>query len=71
MWWMSCQPAWRQNKGWPLPRDIPSTTNWGIKASARGQNGIFLVVMLTAWWASSIKSEKDWAGFDQAVEDVW
>ena len=70
-WWTSCQPAWRQNKGWPLPRDILSTTNWGIKAGARGQNGIFLIVMSTAWWASSIKSEKDWARFDQTVEDVW
>ena len=68
-WWTPCQPAWRQNKGWPLLRDILSTTNWGIKAGACGQNSIFLV-MSTAWWASSIKSKKDWAWFDKAVEDV-
>jgi len=69
-WWTSCQPAWRQDKGWPLPRDGPSVANWGIKAGARGQNGLFLVVISTAWWASSIRSEKDWAEFDEAVEDI-
>ena len=70
-WWTSCQLAWCQNKGWPLLMDILSYTNWGIKASACGQNGLFLIIMLTAWWASSIKSKKDWARFDEAVEDIW
>jgi len=67
-WWASCQPAWRQNKGWPLPRDGSAT--WGAKSWARGHNGLFLVVMSTAWWASSIQSAKDWVEFDEAVEDV-
>jgi hypothetical protein len=68
-WWTSCQPAWRREKGWPLPRDNDGTTNW-IKVGVRGQNGLFLVVMSTAWWAYSIRSEKEWAGFDEAVDDV-
>jgi len=69
-WWTSCQPAWRQIDKWPLPRDNPSSAGWGIKGCARGQNGLFLVVMSTAWWASSIKSEGDWTVFDEAVDDI-
>lgn len=69
-WWASCQPAWRQNKGWPLPRDDEKAAAWGIKAGPRGHNGLFLVVMSTTWWASSIQSTKDWTGFDEAVEDI-
>jgi hypothetical protein len=26
--------------------------------------------MSTTWWAASIKSEKDWAEFDEAVDDI-
>ena len=68
-WWTLCQPAWRQGKGWPLPKDNQTATNW-CKFAYRGQNGLFLVVMSTTWWASSIQSAKDWAGFDEAVEDI-
>jgi len=69
-WWISCQPAWRRREGLPLPRDGQDVTNWGIKAGARGQNGLFLVILSTAWWASSIQSEDDWVHFDEAVEDI-
>ena len=69
-WWASCQPAWRQNKGWPLPRDDSSGGNWSLKTGARGQNGLFLVVISTTWWASSIQSEADWISFDEAVDDI-
>jgi hypothetical protein len=69
LWWTSCQPAWRRSKGWPLPREDEGTTNW-VKVGIRGQNGLFLVVMSTTWWAYSIKSEEEWREFDEAVEDV-
>jgi len=69
-WWTSCQPAWRQRSGWPLPRDVENIANWGIKAGARGQNGLFLVVISNVWRASSIQSEDDWAKFNEAVEDI-
>ena len=69
-WWTQCQPAWRQSNEWPLPRDIPSSAKWGIKGGARGQNGLFLVVISTAWWASSIQSEEAWVVFDEAVDDI-
>jgi len=68
-WWTSCQPAWRRGKGWPLPREDEGTTNW-VKVGARGQNGLFLIVLSTAWWAYSIRSEKEWAEFDEAVDDL-
>src|ERR1700743_188298 len=68
-WWTSCQPAWRRGKGWPLPRENEGTTNW-VRVGARGQNGLFLVVLSTAWWAYSVRSEKEWAEFDEAGEDV-
>lgn len=68
-WWTSFQPTWRQGKGWPLPRGDTDTTNWA-KVCVRGRNGLFLVVMSTTWWAASIKSEKDWGDFDEAVADV-
>ena len=68
-WWTLCQPAWRQDSGWPLPRDSVGTTNWA-KACAQGQNGLFLIIMSTTWWAASIMSEQDWAEFDKAVDDI-
>jgi hypothetical protein len=68
-WWTSCQPPWRREKGWPLPRDSEGTTNW-VKIGARGQNGLFLVVVSTAWWAFSIRSEEEWVEFDKAVDDI-
>ena len=69
-WWTLCQPAWRQGKGWPLPTNDPDGTDLSIKAISRGQNGLFLVVVSTAWWASSIRSTKDWDEFDEVVKDV-
>ena len=43
--------------------------NWG-KLGVRGQNGIFIVVMSTTWWAASLKPTDDQAIFDEAVDDV-
>ena len=68
-WWMACQPSWRQNKGWPPPRDEGKDPKWG-KLTARGQNGMFIVVMSTTWWAASLKPSDDRAAFDEAVEDI-
>ena len=68
-WWTSCQPPWRRENGWPLSRECPSTVNWA-KVGARGQSGLFLVIMSTTWWATSIKSEDDWAEFDAVVDDL-
>ena len=68
-WWTSCQPPWRRGKGWPLPRVNEGTTKW-VKIGARGQNGLFLVVVSTALWAYSIQSEEEWVEFDKAVDDV-
>ena len=68
LWWTSCQPSWRR-KAWPLPRDNEGTTNW-MKIGARGRSGLLLVVLSTAWWAFSIKSNEEWVIFDEAVDDV-
>jgi hypothetical protein len=68
-WWTACQPAWRQNDGWPLMRDTPSVADWH-KVCARGQSGLFLVIISTAWWASSIQSEEEWVRFDNAMDDL-
>jgi hypothetical protein len=68
-WWTSCQPSWRQNGEWPLLRGDPGTFNW-IKFGGRGQCGLFLAVVSTAWWAASIQLEGDWAQFDTAVDDI-
>jgi hypothetical protein len=69
LWWTSFQPAWRKDNGWPLPRDNESTSNW-VKIGSRGQNGLFLVILSTALWAYSIRSEEEWVLFDEAVNDV-
>ena len=68
-WWTLCQPAWRQEQGWPLPRDNNDTASW-FKVGGRGQNGLFLAVLSTAWWAYSIKTEEEWVKFDEAVDDI-
>lgn len=69
IWWTLCQPPWRREKGWPLPRDNENATNW-VKFGARGQSGLFLVVISTTWWAYSIRSKEEWVEFDKAVEDL-
>ena len=69
LWWTSCQPAWRRDKGWPLPRDDSSAAAHNLNV-ARGQNGLFLVIISTALWASSIKSERDCVEFNEVVDDI-
>ena len=70
LWWTACQPSWRTENGWPFSREIDEV-DWG-KLCAQGQNRLFLVVMSTAWWATSIKStDTDEQGaFNEAVDDV-
>lgn len=68
-WWTACQPSWQQNHGWPLPRDQCNGIKWG-KLAARGQNGLFVVIMSTTWWAASLKSADDRRLFDEAVDDI-
>ena len=68
-WWMACQPSWRQDKEWPLPKERVEGATWG-KLSARGRNGLFLVVMSTTWWASSLKSIEQRDFFEVAVDDI-
>lgn len=68
-WWTTCQPSWRQHKGWPLPREEGRNVNWG-KLGARGQNGIFIVVMSTTWWAACLKPTDNRVAFDEAVDDI-
>lgn len=69
LWWTACQPPWRQGQGWPLPREQHDSTKWG-KLGARGQNGLFVVVMSTTWWAASLKTADDRCLFDEAVDDI-
>ena len=68
-WWTACQPSWRQCEGWPLPKEQGRVANWG-KLTARGQNGIFIVVMSTSWWAASLKPTDHRGTFDEAVDDT-
>ena len=68
-WWTACQPSWRQGKGWPLPREHDGRTSWG-KLTTRGQNGMFILVVSTTWWATSLKSAGDRGAFDEAVDDI-
>ena len=67
-WWKVCQPAWRKTNGWPFSKE-ETDVGWG-KLKARGQNGIFIVVMSTTWWASSIESPEDRRAFEEAVDDL-
>ena len=55
--------------GVAAPRSEVETTNW-FKIGARGQNRLFLIVISTALWAHSIRSEEEWTIFDEAVDDV-
>lgn len=68
-WWTACQPSWRRCGGWPLPREHGERVNWG-KLGARGQNGIFTVIMSTTWWAASLQPTDHRGTFDEAVDDV-
>ena len=68
-WWTACQPPSRWGKGWPLPKEQVEKAAWG-KLSARGKNGLFLVVMSTTWWAASLKSADHRRVFAEAVDDI-
>lgn len=68
-WWRACQPSWRQTQEWPLPKEAPIGARWE-KLAARGQNGMFIVVMSTTWWAIAIESPDHYRVFDEAVDDV-
>jgi hypothetical protein len=68
-WWMACQPPWRKDKAWPLPKERAEKATWG-KLSARGRNGLFLVVMSTTWWAPRLQSADHRRVFAEAVGDV-
>ena len=68
-WWSACQPPWRQSEEWPLSREAPDHAKWG-KLTARGQNGVFLLVMSTTWWAFALKSSDDRRVFDEAMDDL-
>jgi hypothetical protein len=68
-WWRACQPPWRQSQEWPFQKEAPDTAKWG-KLAARGQNGMFLVIMSTTWWALSLKSANDQRIFGEAVDDI-
>jgi hypothetical protein len=68
-WWEACQPPWCRGTGWPFSREEPTKADWG-KLIARGQNGMFIVVMSTTWWASSLESSSDRDAFNEAVDDI-
>lgn len=68
-WWTACQPSWRRNTGWPLSKEQHSDANWG-KLAARGQSGLFTVVMSTTWWAASFTPTDHQGVFDEAVSDI-
>lgn len=68
-WWTSCQPSWRQDKGWPLPKVQAKKTTWG-KLSAQGKNSLFLVIMLTTWWAPSLQSDDQRHFFKEVMDDI-
>ena len=70
LWWTACQPSWCTENGWLFSREI-NKADWG-KLCVQGQNRLFLMVMSTTWWATSIKStDTDKQGaFNEAVDDI-
>lgn len=69
LWWKACQQSWQKSKEWPLLREVPDCTKWE-KLTACSQNGTFLVVMSTTWWAFALKSPDDQRVFDKAVDAI-
>lgn len=68
-WWTASQPKWRCTELWPFPKGNESGGSWE-SFPARGQNGIFLAIMATCWWAQAVGSAKDFALFEEAVDDI-
>jgi hypothetical protein len=68
-WWTASQPKWRCTQSWPFPQDHEDGGSWD-DFPARGQNGVFLAIMATCWWARAVESAEDLALFEQAVEDI-
>ena len=69
LWWTACQPAWHIGDGWPFSREKVTEADWG-KLTSWGQNGMFLVALSTAWWATSVKSVDEWKLFNEAVDNI-
>ena len=55
---------------WPLQRDVDVRDAQWCRFPTHGQNGLFLAVMATCWWAQAVKSAKDVTLFKDAVGDL-
>ena len=68
-WWTASQPKWRSTGSWPFPMDDENNESWD-DFPARGQNGIFLVIMAISWWARAVESTKDFMQFEEVVDNI-
>ena len=68
-WWVACQPSWRKDTGLPLSKEQVENPTWE-RLSSCGQSGLFLVIMSTSWWATSLQSPNQRHSFEEAVDDI-
>lgn len=68
-WWTASQPKWRSTQSWPFPKGGESGGSWE-NFPTRGQNGIFLAIMATCWWARAVTSVEEFVLFEEAVDDI-
>ena len=70
-WWKTLQPEGRKvdSQAWPLPRMDLMTADW-LSVGRTGPTGIFLVIVVLAWWGHHTQGAGQMEEFLVAVEDV-
>ena len=69
-WWWSLQPKWRQLSDGTVSRDMPDTLEQWEGLCQGGSNGLFMVVLALAWWATELSEVFDDDELLAAIDDV-
>ena len=69
-WWWSLQPEWRQLSEGTVSRDMPDSLEQWEGLCQGGSNGLFMVVLALAWWATELSEVSDDDELCAAIDDV-
>lgn len=69
-WWWSLQPKWQQLSDGTVSRDVPDMVEQWEGLCQGGSNGLFMVVLALAWWATELSEGSDDNELFAAIDDI-